>query len=58
MNTAAAKLGTSMTIDEVDCLMEFMTVADTKVATGWVSSLASLKVWSYSSSVTTTRSTT
>jgi hypothetical protein len=58
MNTAADKIGTSMTITDDNCLMEFMTVADTKIASGWKSAATSLKVWSYISSSSETRSTT
>jgi len=57
MNSATgSKVGTSMTIDESNCLMEFMTVIDTVVASGWKSAATSLKVWSYTSSSSETRS--
>lgn len=57
MNLATGvKVGTSMTIDETNCLMEFMTVIDTVVASGWKSAATSLKVWSYTSSSSETRS--
>lgn len=38
--------------------MEFKTVIDTVVATGWAAATTSLKIWEYDSSSTTTRSTT
>lgn len=38
--------------------MEFKTVADTKVSTGWAAAKSSLKIWEYTSTGTTTRSTT
>jgi hypothetical protein len=38
--------------------MEFNTVVDTTVATGWASAATSLKVWSYTSSSANTRATT
>lgn len=38
--------------------MEFMTVTDTVVATGWASAATSLKVWTYSKTSTETRATT
>jgi len=58
MSAVAGSLGTSLTITDSDCLMEFKTVTDTVVATGWAAAKTALKVWSYSSSVSTTRSTT
>jgi len=56
MSTTA--IGNSLTITDSDCLMEFKDVADTKVTTGWAAAKASLKIWEYVSSGTTTRSTT
>jgi hypothetical protein len=56
-NTTAG-VGTSMTITDTNCLMEFNTVVDTTVATGWASAATSLKVWSYTSSSANTRATT
>jgi hypothetical protein len=38
--------------------MEFNTVADTVVATGWAAAATSLKVWSYTKTSTETRATT
>lgn len=38
--------------------MEFMTVTDTVVATGWAAAATSLKVWTYTKTSTETRSTT
>jgi len=47
-----------LTLTDSDCLMEFKTVADTKVSTGWAAAKSSLKIWEYTSTGTTTRSTT
>jgi len=58
MSAVAGSLGTSLTYTDSDCFMEFKTVTDTVVASGWAAAKTSLKVWSYASSVTTTRSTT
>jgi len=58
MSAVAGKLGSSLTITDSNCLMEFMTVTDTVVTTGWAAAKTSLKVWSYSSSSVLTRSTT
>jgi hypothetical protein len=38
--------------------MEFKTVVDTIVSTGWAAASTSLKVWSYDTTSVTTRSTT
>jgi len=58
MSAVAGSLGTSLTITDSDCLMEFKTVTDTVLSSGWAAAALSLKVWTYTSSVTTTRSTT
>jgi hypothetical protein len=58
MSAVAGSLGTSLTITDSDCLMEFKTVVDTIVATGWAAAKTSLKIWSYDTSSVTTRSTT
>ena len=50
--------GASLAITDSNCLMEFMTVADTTVASGWAAAATSLKVWSYTSSSANTRGTT
>lgn len=50
--------GSSLTITDSNCLMEFMTVSDTTVTTGWAAAATSLKVWSYTSSSANTRGTT
>jgi hypothetical protein len=58
MSAVTANLGSSLTITDSDCLMEFKTVVDTIVATGWAAASASLKVWEYDTTSVTTRSTT
>jgi hypothetical protein len=58
MSTVAGSLGSSLTITDSNCLMEFMTVIDTVVTGGWKAAATSLKVWSYTSSSAETRSTT
>jgi hypothetical protein len=58
MSAVAGSLGTSLTLIDSDCLMEFKTVTDTVVATGWAAAKTSLKIWSYDTTSTTTRSTT
>lgn len=58
MSAVTANLGSSLTITDSNCLMEFMTVTDTVVTTGWAAAKTSLKVWSYASSSVLTRSTT
>lgn len=55
---SATTLGNSLTITDSDCLMEFKTVTDTVVASGWAAAKTSLKVWSYDAGSVTTRSTT
>jgi len=56
--STTAGVGTSMAITDTNCLMEFNTVVDTTVATGWASAATSLKVWSYAVTNTNTRATT
>jgi hypothetical protein len=58
MSAVVANLGQSLTISDSNCLMEFKTVTDTVVATGWAAAKTSLKIWSYDTTSTTTRSTT
>jgi len=55
---STTNVGSSLTVDEDNCFMEFMTVTDTVVATGWAAAKTSLKVWTYTSSSVNTRGTT
>jgi len=56
--TTTVGVGSSMAITDSNCLMEFMTVIDTTVASGWAAAKTSLKVWTYTSSSANTRGTT
>jgi hypothetical protein len=58
MSAVAGSLGTSLTLTDSDCLMEFKTVTDTVVASGWAAAKTSLKIWEYDTTSITTRSTT
>jgi hypothetical protein len=45
-----------MTIDDTDCLMEFNNVADIVTGiSGWKTATKSLKVWNYTTSITSIR---